>query len=99
MFARTQILVDLPKISSKVSFIIASRRGILEKYLLQNPREENENGWKREIKSGKSSSITIAQDMVVGSEKGDLFILGEANLPLLDLSQVSTTKQMSRSQG
>jgi hypothetical protein len=64
MFARTQILVDLPKISSKVSFIIASRRGILEKYLLQNPREENENGWKRERESGKSSSITIAQDMV-----------------------------------
>jgi hypothetical protein len=48
MFVRTQILVDLPKISSKVSFIISSRRGILEKYLLQNPREENENGWKRE---------------------------------------------------
>jgi hypothetical protein len=64
MFARTQILVDLPKISSKVSFIIASRRGILEKHLLQNPREENENGWKREIESGKSSTITIAQDMV-----------------------------------
>jgi hypothetical protein len=70
MFVRTQILVDLPKISSKVSFIIASRRGILEKYLLQNPREENENGWKeRERESGKSSSITIAQDMVSWEEK------------------------------
>ena len=64
MFVRTQILVDLPKISSKVSFINVSRRGILEKYLLQNPREENENGWNRERESGKSSSITIAQDMV-----------------------------------
>jgi hypothetical protein len=50
MFARTKTLVDIPKISSKVSFIIASRRGILEKYLLQNPREKNENGWKRERK-------------------------------------------------
>jgi hypothetical protein len=48
MYLRTQILLDIPKISSKVSFIIASSRGILEKYLLQNPREENENGWKRE---------------------------------------------------
>jgi hypothetical protein len=48
MFVKTQILVDLPKISYKVFFIIASRREILEKYLLQNPREENENGWKRE---------------------------------------------------
>jgi hypothetical protein len=47
----------------------------------------------RERESCKSSSITIAQDMVVGREKRDLFILGEANLPLLDLSQVSTTKQ------
>jgi hypothetical protein len=39
---------------------------MLEKYLLQNPREENENGWKREREreSVKSSSITIAQDMV-----------------------------------
>ena len=27
-------------------------------------REENENGWNRERKSGKSSSIKIAQDIV-----------------------------------
>ena len=47
MFVRTQILVDLPKILQSF-LIIASRRGILEKYLHQNPREENENGWKRE---------------------------------------------------
>ena len=40
MFARTQILVDLPKISSKVSFIIASRSGILEKYFPKTLREK-----------------------------------------------------------
>jgi hypothetical protein len=42
MFAISKILVDLPKISSKVSFIIASRRGVLEKYLLQTLEPKNE---------------------------------------------------------
>jgi hypothetical protein len=73
----------------------------LEKYLLQNPkrRKMKMDGIERERESGKSSSITLAQDMVVGSEERDLFILGEANLPLLDQCQVSTTKHKSRSQG
>jgi hypothetical protein len=37
VFVRTKILIALPKIL-KASFIIASRKGILEKYLLQNPK-------------------------------------------------------------
>ena len=46
------------------------------------------------------SIITVAQRLVrVGSEERDLFILGEANLPLLDQCQVFTTKHKSRSQG
>jgi hypothetical protein len=42
MFARSKTLVDLAKISSKVSFIIASRRGVLEKYLLQTLEPKSE---------------------------------------------------------
>jgi hypothetical protein len=53
----------------------------------------------RERESGKSSSITIAQDMVRKREERDLFILGEANSPLLDQCQVSTTKHKLESQG
>ena len=55
MFARSKILVDLPKISSKVSFIIASRRGVLEKYLLQTlePKSEMMEQWEREIVENK----------------------------------------------
>jgi hypothetical protein len=44
---------------------------------------------------GKSSSITIAQDMVLMSEGGVLFILGKAKLPLLDELQVSHIKEKS----
>jgi hypothetical protein len=65
MFVRTQILVDLPKILQSFLYYCI-KKGILEKYLLQNPkrRKMEMNGIKRERESGKSSSITIAQDMV-----------------------------------
>jgi hypothetical protein len=53
MLKDPKYLQIFPK-SSKVSFIIASRRGMLEKYLLQNPREENENGWKERERERES---------------------------------------------
>jgi hypothetical protein len=77
-----------------------SRRRILEKTIsktLKRKRMKMMN--ERERESEKSSSITLAQDMVVGSEERDLFILGEANLPLLDQCQLSNTKQKMRSLG
>jgi hypothetical protein len=83
------------------SFILL-KKGILEKYLLQNPKSQRmEERWnkKERERERKSSSITLAQDMVRGSEERDLFILGEANSPLLDQCQVSTTKHKRRSQG
>jgi hypothetical protein len=61
--ARTKILVALPIILQSFSFI--TQKWILEKYLLQNPKSQRmEDGQERERESGKSSSITIAQDMV-----------------------------------
>jgi hypothetical protein len=85
------------------SFILL-KKWILEKYLLQNPKsqrmEERWNKKERERERGKSSSITIAQDMVRKLKvRGVPFILGEANLPLLDQCQVSTTKYKRESQG
>jgi hypothetical protein len=54
---------------------------------------------KREMR-WRSSSITLAQDMVWRkSEERVLFILGETKLPLLDQCQVSTTKHKRESQG
>jgi hypothetical protein len=84
------------------SFILL-KKGILEKYLLQNPKSQRmEERWnkKREREREKSSSITIAQDMVRKRvRRGVPFILGEANSPLLDQCQVSTTKHKRESQG
>jgi hypothetical protein len=55
------------KIPPKLLLYYYSRKWILEKYLLQNPKSQRmEDGTRREREreSGKSSSITIAQDMV-----------------------------------
>jgi hypothetical protein len=61
----------------------------------QNGKEATMNKREREMR-GKSSSITIAQDMVYQmSEGGVLFILGKAKLPLLDELQVSHIKEKS----
>jgi hypothetical protein len=64
MFARTQILVDLPKYPPKFPLLLLQEEGSWRNTCSKTLREENENGWKRERESGKSSSITIAQDMV-----------------------------------
>jgi hypothetical protein len=61
-----KVFVALPMILQSFSFILL-KKGILEKYLLQNPKSQRiEERWnkKERERERKSSSITLAQDMV-----------------------------------
>jgi hypothetical protein len=78
-------------ITQEESVVATSCSNTLKRKMERKHNEPRE----REMR-GKSSSITISQDMVKKmSEGGVIFILGKAKLSLLDELQVSHIKEKS----